>query len=185
MRHSEAFKKLISLARIARAHIELLAKTERREAGEPDWDRASVAGYCGVGSRYLELLANEARLHPVFCAGVFRNYNRILGVYQTKCGHAWLKYQNYIIDITSTQFSNAVSRVERDFNKPVYICRTTNPHYVEMDVGPNAREHVATWYTETVDEICEKTKSLALDSKLKFPSFRKGSGTRPHHLSLI
>jgi hypothetical protein len=170
MKHTQAFLKLTSLARIARAHVVLLAQTERREVGEPDWNRGSVAGYCGIGARYLEQLANNAGLHPVFCAGIFRNYNRILGTYQDKSGHAWLKYQDYIIDITATQFANVVSRIERDFNKPVYVCKATNPHFVEKCVGPLARERAGEWYVESLDELCEKAKRIASESRLKFPS---------------
>src|ERR1700722_19755864 len=92
MKRTPAFNKLVSLARIASTHVKFLAMTERREVGEPDWKLGEITGECGIGARYRERLAHEEGIHPIFCAGSLRVYNRILGEYQIKTGHAWIKY---------------------------------------------------------------------------------------------
>ena len=173
MKHSRSLLKLISLARIASEHVAFLSKEERKEALWSSWNVDYVKGYCGIGSRYLELLANDHKIYPIFCAGEFKKYSRILGEYNGGVGHAWLKYQGFIIDTTARQFKNSVSRIERDFDKSVYICRTTNPHFNERCVGPLAKEIVGTWYYEPLDEICEKAKQLAIKSSLKLSPFQK------------
>ena len=149
------------MARTARVHIGLLADAEREEVGErPLSNGTKVAGYCGIASMYLEQLAIQNRLHPIFCVGQFKTYNRILDRYQSISGHSWIKYRGYIVDITASQFANTVGRIERDFDKQVYVCRETNPHFEEMYVGPRAKQEVASWYDEPLDELCEKTKLI-------------------------
>jgi len=152
--------KLITLARTARAHIEWLAKSEYKEVGYADWEAATVEGYCGIAAAYLERLANQNGLHPIYCIGTFKSYCRLIGTYQALSGHAWIKYHDHIIDITASQFANTESRIERDFNKRVYVCKSTNPHFSEFAVGPNAKQMVSSWYVETLDELCDKTEAV-------------------------
>lgn len=148
MKRSAELSKLISLARIARKKVEALAQVERGPY--------HLMGYCGVASRYLELIANQEKLSPAFVSGEFMAYNRIIDVYGLVSGHSWLELDGYIIDITATQFKNVISKVDRDFNQKVYVCRTSNPHYKTISYGDDAKRQVGTWYVEPLEEICQK-----------------------------
>lgn len=154
MKRSASLSKLITLAKIARQKTETLSRIER---GVPN-----LTGYCGVASKYLETLANKNGIYPQFVAGIFQSYNRIIDRYGLVSGHSWLEHDGYIIDITATQFRNVVSKVERNFNKKVYICRTTNPHYKKTCVGGEAKLRVRSWYMETLEEICEKIEEVCV-----------------------
>jgi hypothetical protein len=153
MRRTETLNKLITLARIARRHVETLAYVEDMPP--------NLAGYCGIGSKYLEVLANKENIFPEFITGVFQKYNRILDIYQIQSGHSWLEYSGYIIDITATQFKHVISKVDRDFGKKVYICRTTNPHYYKQFVGEEAIQTAQTWYEEDFLELCQKIDRIS------------------------
>lgn len=152
MKRTPELSKLISLARIARKRIEVLSEVEG--------GRSHLAGYCGIASLYLEKLANKEDIFPQFIAGEFRNYNRILGTYNTSSGHVWLELDEYIIDITSTQFRNAITKIDRNFNKKVYISKDSNPHYLKLLVGDGAKKTIRMWYVEPLEEICQKVDKV-------------------------
>jgi len=154
MRRSPALSKLIGLARIARHKIEVLSFIE---GGPP-----SLQGYCGIAARYLEVLANKQNIKPEFISGHFRSYNRILNEYGVRSGHAWIEYEGHIIDVTVTQFRNVVTKIDRDFNQKVYVCKNTNPHYMRSHSGHEAFDKVRAWYGEPMEEICTKIDEVSL-----------------------
>jgi len=153
MRRSPELSKVISLARIARQRIEILARIEN---GPPH-----LQGYCGVAAQYIRLLAQRQGIHPDFVVGHFRSYNRILDEYHWRSGHAWVEFDGHIIDITATQFRNVVSKIDRDLSVKVYVCRSTNPHYFKEFSNEDALEKMPEWYTEPLEEICDKIERLA------------------------
>lgn len=154
MRRSPALSKLIALARIARHKVEVLSFIE---GGPP-----SLQGYCGIAARYLELLANKENIYPEFVVGHFRSYNRILDTYGWRSGHSWIEFDGNIIDITATQFKNVVSKIDRNFGIKVYVCRNTNPHYHKEKSKIDAIESVSKWYSEPIEEICNKIDEVSL-----------------------
>lgn len=153
MKRSTQFSELLTLAKITRKKIEALSVVE---GGQPH-----LQGYCGVASRHLQLAANKRNLFPFFVAGNFNFYNRILDRYLTNSGHCWLEFEEYIIDITVTQFKNVVTKIDRNFAKKIYISKDTNPHYSKKYVGYDALLQVRKWYEEPIDEICSKADGVA------------------------
>lgn len=152
MKRSPDLSKLLKLAKVTRSRIENLSKVEGGSS--------NLAGYCAVAARHLQLLADGENLRPVFVSGLFMGYNRILGTYGQICGHAWVEFEDYIVDITATQFKKVVTKIDRDFSKKIYLCKNSNPHYKKVYTGDAARKYARTWYCETLEEICEKADSL-------------------------
>src|SRR5277367_897508 len=153
MKRSTNLSRLITLAKFARKRIETLSKVEK---GPPH-----LQGYCGIASRYLELLGKRENIFPDFIVGHFRSFNRILDEYSWRAGHCWIEYDGYIIDLTATQFRNVITKVERDFSKKVYISRNTNPHYYKEASGEDAVNKVRAWHCESLEEICAKVDEIA------------------------
>lgn len=152
MKRSQSLGKLITLARLARKKLEVLS---RIEGGQPH-----LQGYCGIASRYLEVLAAREDVCPEFIVGHFRQYNRITEEYIWHSGHSWVEHDGHIIDITATQFKNAISKVDRDFGKKVYISRNTNPHYFKELCGEEAVKQVRTWYLDTFEHVIAKMDKI-------------------------
>lgn len=152
MRRTKSLSRLLQLAKVARHKFEKLSEIESGPA--------NLAGYCGVASKYLEILAVDENIPVEYVSGLFKSYNRIIDVYQSKSGHSWLEHDGYIIDITATQFKNVITKVDRDFGKKIYVCRNTNPHYEKINIGAAATEEVGEWYEEPLEEIIEKADLL-------------------------
>lgn len=147
-----ALQKLLPIAKTARYKIERLANIE----GGP----SDLTGYCGVAARYIELQAAKADIEVEFVAGYFNGYIRPLDEYSLASGHCWVEFDGYIVDITATQFRNVRTKVCRDFNRKVYVSRSTNPHYEKELAGDDARRFVSAWYCEPLDEIIEKANRV-------------------------
>jgi hypothetical protein len=156
MKRSGTLLNLIAIAKIARRRVEILSRIEDGPT--------NLSGYCGAAARYLELLSNDKGIFPTFVSGTFNYYNRMLGTYNLLSGHAWLEHEGYILDITATQFREAYTKINRNFNKKVYICKDNNPHYKKEKIGHEAKLDVRNWYDETLDEICEKIERLPNES---------------------
>jgi hypothetical protein len=154
LKRSSSTLNLISLARIARKKIEALSK---EEGGQPH-----LGGYCGVAARYIEILANNVGLYPEFVVGHFKCYNRILDQYYNVSGHAWIEFEDNIIDITATQFRSAITKIDRDFNQKVYIAKNSNPHYAKDYIGHKAKETANMWYIEHIDDIVAKADRISI-----------------------
>lgn len=150
--------KLISLAKVARKKIEYLSAIERGPS--------SLIGYCGIASRYLEIIANKENIFPEFVGGSFLSYSRITDEYKSVSGHTWIEYKDYIVDITATQFKNVSFKINRNLNK-VYVCRTTNPHYAKDWAGDIAKHYVGGWYEESLEELCNKVNNIAFSRVCK------------------
>ena len=152
MKRSPPLSKLIAIAKTARHKIEALAIVE----GGPH----NLMGYCGVAARYIELLANKQNIHPIFVCGYFNSYYRTLDKYNNISGHCWIELDDYIVDITATQFKKASTKINRDFGKKVYVSTANNPHYTMYAIGNTAKNIVKAWYVEPIDEICNKADML-------------------------
>lgn len=149
MPKSKNLLKAISLAKQVRKKIEKLCEIER---GHPD-----LAGYCGIASSYFVKQCKNENIDVLIVSGNFRNYSRIIDKYYFISGHAWAEYEDYIIDITATQFrQKIVSRIERNFNKKVYVSKISNPHYEKIKAGSLADDTIKTWYVEPIEEIFSK-----------------------------
>ena len=125
------------------------------EGGQSD-----LTGYCGVAARYIELEANKQDIPVEFVAGYFNGYVRPIDQYGFACGHCWVEYGGYIVDITATQFRNVRTKINRDFGKKIYISVVSNPHYEKDLVGEEAKRYVAAWYVESLDSIIEKANRI-------------------------
>lgn len=90
--------KLIDLAYIAREQFEA-------ELGE----NHDLAGYCGLASFRLLLMANYNGIYPTLAYGIHAIEP-----------HAWIEYYNKIIDITATQFG---------YDDRVVVINKKNPFY--------------------------------------------------------
>jgi hypothetical protein len=148
MRRTASLSRLLVLAKQTRTKFEKLSQIENGPA--------NLAGYCGVASKYLESLAVKENIPVEFISGIFRSYNRMIDVYQSKSGHSWIEHDGYIVDVTATQFKHIPTKIHRDFSKKIYVCRITNPHYEKLNAGRDATEEVTSWYEESLEEICEK-----------------------------
>lgn len=148
MKRSQELSRLISLAKIARQKVEALSYVEN---GPPH-----LQGYCGIASKYLQVLANREGINPQFVVGHFRSFYRPLGIYRWHAGHSWIEHENHIIDITATQFKNVSTKIERNFNIKVYVSVSTNPHYYEEHSNEEALRIVRNWYFEPMEEICNR-----------------------------
>lgn len=158
MKRSPSLNKLITLARFARKKLEVLSEVE----GGPK----NLCGYCTIGSLYLKNIAIKHNIQSTIVKGNFLRYNRILGTYELQSGHSWIELDGYIIDITATQFSNVVSRIERNFNQPVYVCRATSPHYKLLSTNEEAIMEMKTWYEEKLPELCEKLDAMPVSQRV-------------------
>ena len=98
MKSLHVLSRLLPIAKVARWRLERLAAIE---GGQSD-----LTGYCGVAARYIELEANKQDIPVEFVAGYFNGYVRPIDQYGFACGHCWVEYGGYIVDITATQFRN-------------------------------------------------------------------------------
>ena len=84
----------------------------------------TLEGACGVSAYHLMRLANRQGLRPTFVAGIFTDDIGMCG------GHCWIDYQNYICDITATQFSTCRPNGKIVKYNPIHVVPATNPFYV-------------------------------------------------------
>jgi hypothetical protein len=154
MKYPPVLSKLITVAKTARHKIEALAVVE---GGQPH-----LMGYCAIAARYIEMLANKQNIRPIFVCGYFNSYCRVLDEYSGISGHCWVELDDYIVDITATQFKNTPTKINRDFGKKVYVSTAINPHYTMYAIGNTAKNIVKAWYVEPIDEICDKADTLGV-----------------------
>lgn len=115
---------LLQLASEARKDIELLV---------PDYYPYNLWGACGSASYHLMRLANISNIYPTFVGGTFITD----GNDNSKWGHCWIEYQNYVIDLTATQFGsypniNVVPK--NDHHYSVFDFRSDNQDIVWDDI---------------------------------------------------
>jgi hypothetical protein len=148
MKRPHSVKLLTQYALTARANVEKLALREALTNSK------GLRGYCAIASRHLWMIANH--LHPVLCAGLFRKYDTTYtpGTYEDVSGHVWLELDGWIVDITATQFAGIESKIERHFDRPVYVSRANNPHYYKTHSGEKAFERIRSWHEAPLDHIC-------------------------------
>lgn len=121
------FHTLLQLANVARKDIELLV---------PDYYPDNLCSACGSASYHLMRLANLSNIYPTFVGGYFiREGNQEPNKFFD--GHCWIEYQNYIIDLTATQFGsypdiNVVAK--NDYHYSVFDFRSDNQYAVWDDI---------------------------------------------------
>lgn len=118
---------LLHLANVARRDVELLV---------PHFYPNNLGGACGTASYHLMRLANLNNIYPTFIGGTFvrdkeNKPSRI-------DDHCWIEYQNYIIDLTATQFGSfpAINVVTKsDFHYSVFDFMSNNQDEVWNDIS--------------------------------------------------
>jgi hypothetical protein len=135
---------LLTLAAKARQDVECLCKFEE---GSED-----LAGYCGIAAYYLHQLAKARGIETALVVGTFYHDDRDIS------GHAWIEYQDWIIDITATQFA----QYDRQFDRQIYVSDAENSFYHPFYVNKDAISCIGDWYQEeNLELLC-----LQLDKRV-------------------